>query len=238
MNHYENARLTFAYRLEMVRNMTELGLTPADAGASVGVSTPTARKWLGRSLAGGEDALADASSRPACSSRRVSESKALAIVELRRRRLTQARIAASLGVSEVTVSRVLRRAGLSKLSPLQPAEPVQRYEHAAPGDLLHSDTKKLGRIERMSHRITGNRRDSVDGAGWEFLFVAIDDHARIGFTQLRPDECQGNAVAFLRDAVAYYARLGVAITSESPKPSQGPMAGDRGRLATPNCAAA
>jgi transposase InsO family protein len=158
-----------------------------------------------------EAALADASSRPASSPRCISESKALAIVELRRRRLTQARIAASLGVSEATVSRVLRRAGLSKLSQLQPAESVQRYEHAAPGDLLHIDTKKLGRIERMSHRITGNRRDSVDGAGWEFLFVAIDDHARIGFTQMRPDERQGNAVAFLRDALAYYASLGVAI---------------------------
>ena len=211
MNHHKNARLTFARRLEMVRNMTEFGLTPADAGASVGVSPPTARKWLGRYLAGGEAALADASSRPASSPRCISESKALAIVELRRRRLTQARIAASLGVSEATVSRVLRRAGLSKLSQLQPAEPVQRYEHAAPGDLLHIDTKKLGRIERMSHRITGNRRDSVDGAGWEFLFVAIDDHARIGFTQMRPDERHGNAVAFLRDALAYYASLGVAI---------------------------
>lgn len=211
MNHHKNARLTFARRLEMVRLITEHSLTPADAAAAAGVSEPTARKWLGRFLAGGEPALADSSSRPALSPRRISESKALAIVELRRRRLTQARIASSLGLSEATVSRVLRRAGLSKLSALQPAEPVQRYEHAAPGELLHIDTKKLGRIERMSHRITGNRRDSVDGAGWEFLFVAIDDHARIGFTQMHPDERFPAAVAFLRDAVAYYGRLGVTI---------------------------
>src|SRR5690606_27986171 len=197
--------------LEMVRLMTDHRFTPAEAAAAAGVSEPTARKWLGRYLVGGEPALADASSRPRHSPRGISEAKALAIVELRRRRLTQARIAGSLGVSEATVSRVLRRAGLSKLSQLQPAEPVQRYEHAAPGDLLHIDTKKLGRIERMSHRITGNRRDSVDGAGWEFLFVAIDDHARIGFTQMRPDERHGNAVAVLRDALAYYASLGVAI---------------------------
>jgi len=211
MDHHKNARLTYARRLEMVRNITEYGLRPAAAAQATGVSEPAARKWLGRFLAGGEATLADASSRPASSPRRISESKALAIVELRKRRLTQARIATSLGVSAATVSRVLRRAGLSKLSALQPAEPVQRYEHAAPGELLHIDTKKLGRIERMSHRITGNRRDTVDGAGWEFLFVAIDDHARIGFTQMHPDERAPAAVAFLRAAVAYYATSGVAI---------------------------
>ena len=136
---------------------------------------------------------------------------ALAIVELRRRRLTQARIAASLGVSGSSVSRVLARAGLSRLSDLDPVEPVQRYEHAAPGDLLHIDTKKLGRIERPSHRVTGNRRDSVEGAGWEFLFVAIDDHARIGFTDMYPDERAASAVQFLRNAHAYYAALGVRL---------------------------
>lgn len=211
MNHHKNARLTFARRLEMVRLMTEHRLTPADAAAAAGVSEPTARKWLGRFLVGGEPSLVDASSRPRHSPRRISQSKALAIVELRRRRLTQARIAVSLGVSEATVSRVLLRAGLSKLADLQPVEPVQRYEHAAPGDLLHIDTKKLGRIERMSHRITGDRRDSITGAGWEMLFVAVDDHARIAFTQIHPDERGPSAVAFLRAAVAYYASLGIAI---------------------------
>jgi transposase InsO family protein len=211
MNHHKNARLTFCRRLEMVQQMTRDGLTPADAAAAAGVSEPTTRKWLGRFLVGGEAALGDASSRPARSPRRISEAKALAIVELRRRRLTQARIAASLGVSEATVSRVLRRAGLSKLSSLQPAEPVQRYEHAAPGELLHIDTKKLGRIERLGHRITGNRRDTARSAGWEMLFVAVDDHARIGFTQMQPDERGPSAVAFLRAAVAYYVSLGITI---------------------------
>jgi transposase InsO family protein len=211
MNHHKNARLTFARRLEMVQHMTVHRLTPADAAAAAGVSAPTARKWLGRYLAGGEAALADASSRPASSPRRISESKALAVVELRHRRLTQARIAASLALCEATVSRVLRRAGLSKLSSMQPVEPVQRYEHAAPGDMLHIDTKKLGRIERRSHRVTGNRRDSVEGAGWEMLFVAIDDHARIAFTQMHPDERFPSAVAFLRAAVAYYRGLGISI---------------------------
>jgi transposase InsO family protein len=86
-----------------------------------------------------------------------------------------------------------------------------RYEHEAPGDLLHIDTKKLGRIVRPSHRVTGNRKDSVDGAGWETLFVAIDGHARIAFTAMHPDEKKHQAVQFLHNGVAYYARLGVAI---------------------------
>ena len=100
---------------------------------------------------------------------------------------------------------------MSKLSDLEPVEAVVRYEHEAPGDLLHIDTKKLGRIVRPSHRVTGNRKDSVDGAGWETLFVAIDGHARIAFTAMHPDEKKHQAVQFLHNGVAYYARLGVAI---------------------------
>ena len=182
-----------------------------EAAAQHGVTPPTARKWLGRYLAAGEAGLVDASSRPTVSPRAIAPAKALAIVELRHKRLTQARIAAALGVSKSTVGRVLARAGLSRLADLQPAEPVVRYEHAAPGDMLHIDTKKLGRIERPSHRVTGNRRDSVDGAGWEMLFVAVDDHARIAFTDMYPDEKWPQAVQFLHNAVAYYAALGVKI---------------------------
>jgi transposase InsO family protein len=135
----------------------------------------------------------------------------VAIVELRRKRLTQARIAIALGVSASTVSRLLARAGLSHLRDLDPVEPVVRYEHERPGDLIHIDTKKLGRIERPSHRVTGNRRDSVDGAGWEFLFVAVDDHARVGFTDMYPDERKASAVQFLRTTVAYFKSLGVTV---------------------------
>lgn len=211
MNTHKHARLTFARRLQMVQQITTQGLSVADAAAQHGVTAPTVRKWLGRFLAAGEAALADASSRPAHSPRAITEAQALLIVELRRRRMLQAQIARSVGVSAATVSRVLRRAGLSKLSDLQPAEPVQRYEHAAPGEMLHIDTKKLGRIERPSHRVTGNRRDGVDGAGWEFLFVAIDDHARIAFTAMHPDEKTPSAVQFLHDAVAYYATLGITV---------------------------
>src|SRR5574343_133323 len=178
MNIHKNARLTLARRVEMMRDITQRGQTISVAALAHGVTPPTVRKWLGRYLALGEAGLVDASSRPVNSPRAIEPAKALAIVELRRRRLTQARIALALSVSTSTVSRVLARAGLSRLVDLQPSEPVVRYEHEAPGDMLHIDTKKLGRIVRPSHRVTGNRRDSVDGAGWETLFVAIDDHAR------------------------------------------------------------
>ena len=211
MNTHKNARLTFARRVEMIQDLTIRGMSVSAAAAAHGVTPPTARKWLGRYLALGEAGLVDASSRPDNSPRAIEPGKALAIVELRHRRLTQARIAAALGVSKSTVSRVLARAGLSRLADLQPAEPVVRYEHEAPGDMLHIDTKKLGRIVRPSHRVTGNRRDSVEGAGWETLFVAIDDHARIAFTDIHPDEKIPNAVQFLRNAHAYYAGLRVPI---------------------------
>jgi transposase InsO family protein len=175
------------------------------------VSVPTIRKWLGRYLAHGEVALIDRSSRPTLSPGAIAPGKALAIVELRRHRLTQARIAASLGVSKSTVGRVLARAGLSHLKDLEPIPPVVRYEHEAVGDLLHIDTKRLGRIVRPGHRVTGDRRGPFGSAGWEFLFVAIDDHARIGFTDMYQDEGKVSAVQFLRNAVAYYKSLGVKI---------------------------
>ena len=211
MNTHKNARLTFARRMQLVRSILDQDLDPAAAAAEQGVSVPTARKWLGRFLAEGEAGLIDRSSRPRSSPRSISPSKALLIVELRRRRLVQSRIAKSVGVSVATVSRVLARAGISKLADLQPSEPVVRYEHAHPGDLLHIDTKKLGRIERLGHRITGNPRDTVDGAGWEFLFVGVDDHARIGFTQVHRQERGINAAKFLRAAVAYFATIGVTV---------------------------
>ena len=132
------------------------------------MSPPHANGW-GAIWLEGEAGLNDRSSRPKHSPRTIEPEKALAIVELRRRRLTQARIAASLGVSQSTVGRVLRRAGLSHWRDLEPSEPVVRYEHEHPGDLLHIDTKKLGRIERMGHRITGNRST----AEWRRLGVLV-----------------------------------------------------------------
>ena len=210
MNIHKNARLTFARRLELVGMMIDRGFSLAAAAHAAGVTEPTARKWLGRYLAEGETSLHDRSSKPKNSPRTIKPEKAVAIVELRRRRLTQARIAASLGVSESTVGRVLRRAGLSRLRDLEPSEPIVRYEHEHPGDMVHIDTKKLGRIERMGKRIPGSSRSPI-GAGWEFLFVAVDDHSRIAFTDLYPDERKGSAVQFLRNTVAYFQSLGVRV---------------------------
>ena len=211
MNIHKNARLTYARRLQLVRSILDQDLSVGEAAALQNVSLLTARKWLGRFLAEDKAGLMDRSSRPRRSPRSISPSSALAIVELRRRRLTQGRISRSLGVSTATVSRVLARAGISRLSDLEPSEPVVRYEHAHPGDLLHIDTKKLGGIKRPGHRITGDRRDGHSGAGWEYLFVAVDDHARIGFTQMKPRERKAEAIAFLRAAVAYFASLGVTV---------------------------
>ena len=211
MNMHKNARLTFVRRLEMVHDIIDGGLSVTEAAEVQGVSVPTARKWLSRFLAVGEAGLLDRSSRPVVSPRSIEPKTALTIMELRRKRLTQARIANYLGISRSTVGRVLRRAGLSRLKDLEPRLPAVRYEHAHPGDLIHIDTKKLGRIERMSHRVTGDRRDTFAGAGWEFLFVAVDDHARIAFTELYPNETQHSAVRFLDHALDYFRGLRVEV---------------------------
>jgi transposase InsO family protein len=130
---------------------------------------------------------------------------------LRRERLTIRTIAGQLDVPISTLRQWLASQGLSRLPPLDPPPPVQRYEHAAPGDLLHLDIKKLGRIVRPGHRVTGNPRDNVDGADWECVHVATDDHSRVGFSQGHPDETAACAIIFLRAAVAYYGQLGVTI---------------------------
>jgi transposase InsO family protein len=211
MNTHKNARLTYLRRLEMVQDITLRGMSASDAAAAAGVSAVTARKWLGRYLANGAEGLLDKSSKPARSPRAIDPGVALAIVELRRKIFLQARIASYMGVSKATVSRVLRRAGLSKLSDLRPQEEVQRYERDAPGDLLHIDIKKLGRFEDVGHRITGDYRRRTRHVGWEYVFVAVDDHSRIAFTDILPDERSTSAVSFLQAAVTYYAKLGVTI---------------------------
>lgn len=211
MNIHKNARLTFSRRLEMVNDVLEHQCQLRAAATRHGVSEPTVRKWLGRFLAQGEAGLMDVSSRPHSHPRAISAAQAMAVVELRRKRLTQSRIAQALRLSTATVSRVLSRAGLSKLSALDPVEPVVRYEHATPGDLLHIDIKTLGRITAVGHRITGDPRDHVPGAGYESLFVAVDDHSRVAYTQMQPTERKECAIAFLQAAVAYYAALGIPI---------------------------
>jgi transposase len=211
MNTHKNARLTYLRRLEMVQDITERGLSASEAAAKHGVSATTARKWHGRYLAGGAQQLLDKSSRPARSPRAIDPRVAATIVELRRKLFLQATIASYMGVSKATVSRVLRRAGLSRLSDLRADEPVQRYEREMPGELLHIDIKKLGRFDKIGHRITGDRTQRARNVGWEYVFVAVDDHSRIAFTKTYPDEKQASAVDFVRQAARYFDELHVPI---------------------------
>jgi len=211
MNTHKNARLTYLRRLELVQDIIERGLSASESAAKQGVSAVTARKWHARYLAGGAEALLDKSSRPARSPRAIDPRVAATIVELRRKLYLQSHIATYMGVSMATVSRVLKRAGLSKLSDLRPVEPVQRYERESPGELLHIDIKKLGRFSNVGHRITGDRHRRTPGLGWDFVFVAIDDHSRIAFTQIYPDERKESAAEFLKAALAYFSMLRVTI---------------------------
>jgi transposase InsO family protein len=156
----------------------------------------------------------DRSSRP----KRLYRPTPAAIVKqvevLRRQRFTGKHIAADLGVSPATVSRILRRLGLNRMRDLEPAEPVRRYEREHPGDMIHIDIKKLGRFDKVGHRITGDRtgQSNSRGVGWEFVHVCIDDHSRVAFSQIKPDEKADSAVPFLKAAVAYYKSLGVTVT--------------------------
>lgn len=137
-----------------------------------------------------------------------------AIAVLRRQRLTGKHIARETGMSEATVSRVLARAGLSRLKDLEPAEPVRRYEREHPGEFIHLDIKKLGRIGSVGCRITGRYSGAVNrhlGIGWEFVHVCIDDASRVAFVQVMPDQRNESAVAFLEAAIAYYASLGIKV---------------------------
>jgi transposase InsO family protein len=136
------------------------------------------------------------------------------IERLRRQRWTGKQIAVQVGVSPATVSRVLRRSGLSKLSALEPAEPIRRYEREHPGELIHLDIKKLGRIGSVGHRITGRQTGVVNrhlGIGWEYVHVCIDDASRVAFAEVLADQRKESAIAFLKAAVAHYAKFGIRI---------------------------
>ena len=211
MNIHKNARLT-PYGRELLVRQIESGQTPEAAARAAGVCPRTARKWLARFKAEGIEGLKDRSSRPH-HLRKPTPAAVVAKVEtLRRQRYTGKQIAAELGISPATVSRVLKRLGLNRIQALEPAEPVRRYERDHPGELIHIDIKKLGRFERIGHRITGNPQQGKSrGAGWEFVHVCVDDASRFAFSNILPDEKKESAVAFLRSAVAYYQSLGVTV---------------------------
>ncbi len=211
MDYHHHARLTIHSREQLARKVLQGELSLCEAAAEFKLSRQSAAKWVQRFRQGGSAALRDRSSRPQRSPRRISAEKAAFVEQLRRQRWTGVRIAQATGLSRATVSRILTRRKLNKVCMLEPPVPVIRYEHPAPGDLLHLDIKKLARIHKPGHRLTGNPQDETRGAGWEFLYVAIDDHSRIAFTAMLPDEKAASASAFLRQAVAYFARLGIAV---------------------------
>jgi transposase InsO family protein len=213
MNVHKNARLTPHSRAELVRRILAESQTPMAVAAAMGVCVKTASKWLARFAAEGAAGLADRSSRPHRLYRPTPLATAARIEALRRQRYTGKQIAQETGVSPATVSRVLKRLGLSRIRDLEPAVPVIRYERTAPGEMIHLDIKKLGRFERIGHRITGDRtgQSNSRGIGWEFVHVAIDDASRIAFSLIMPDEKKESAVAFLKAALAYYQSLGVTV---------------------------
>ena len=210
MNIHKNAALTPLGREQMV-HLILTGRTLKAAAAAFKVSTHTASKWLARFQKGGLAALRDRSSRPKRFRQPTPLLRQEEVIALRRQKLTGFHISQRTGLSRATVSRILRRAHLSRWRDLVPVPAVVRYERAHPGELLHLDIKKLVRIARPSHRVTGNRRDTVKGLGWEYVFVAIDDHSRLAHAAILPDERQASAVTFLRQAVILYARFGVRL---------------------------
>jgi transposase InsO family protein len=212
MNIHKNARLTRHGRERIVRLAAD-GQTTTAIASLVGVCPRTVRKWLKRYREEGPAGLVDRSSRPHRLHRPTPQSIAERIGELRRRRWTGKQIAQETGVSPATVSRVLKRLGLSRMRDLEPLAPVVRYERQHPGEMIHLDIKKLGRFERIGHRITGDRtgQSNSRGVGWEYVHVCIDDASRLAFSQIMPDEKKQSAVAFLKAAVAYYNSLGIRV---------------------------
>jgi transposase InsO family protein len=210
VNVHKNASLTPRGR-ELLIQRIEQGESVAAASAAVGISERTAWKWLGRHRAEGREGLVDRSSRPHRSPNQVRRTRERQIVRLRKKRWTQAAIAEHLQMSMSTVGAVCRRWGVGRLRDLEPRPPVVRYERENAGELIHLDIKKLARIERVGHRIHGDRSRSVEGAGWEYLHVCIDDASRVSYAEVLPNERGVTCTAFLERAVAWFEARGVRI---------------------------
>jgi transposase InsO family protein len=213
MNLHRKARTCPESRALLVDRVIRLGWTVTHAAEAAGVSRRTAHKWLGRHAEGGVGALEDRTSRPRRSPLKLAKEWVELILMLRRSRMTSPAIAARLRLPNSTVARVLGRHGLSRLRALEPVQPVQRYEWERPGDMLHLDVKKLGRIRGVGHRITGDRAAGKRnrGIGWDFVHVCIDDASRVAYVEVLPDEKGQTTVGFLRRAVAWYRSMGVNV---------------------------
>jgi transposase InsO family protein len=222
MRLHGNAALSLKKRQLLCRRVVEEGWSLAKAAEAAEVSARTAGKWVGLYRLEGELGLLDRSSAARRVHNRTSELRVQAIACLRRLRFTGAQIAELLGMPETTVSGILTRIGLGRLGRLG-LEPARRYQRERPGELLHIDVKKLGRIVVPGHRVTGNRRQRArrttytpDGrrlrdAGWEYVHLCVDDATRLAYAEVLPDERATTTVAFLRRAVAFYRRHGISV---------------------------
>ncbi len=210
VNVHKNARLTPAGRHAVVTAILG-GASVATVARGAACSVRTCWKWVARYRAGGPEALADRSSRPHRLAQLPRHQRRAMLRGRERRRWSSTRIAQETGIALSTVIHFLRRHGLQRLPRLEPPRTIRRYEMPAPGDLLHVDTKKLGRIGRVGHRIHGDRTTRVRGIGWEALHVAIDAYSRVVYAEVLPDEREATTVGFLARALAWYAALGVHV---------------------------
>jgi len=208
VNIHKNARLTPRSREQLVQRV-QAGEPPEEVAHGFGISVRTVHKWLKRWRVEGKRGLLDRSSRPHRSPRRLSRQRERHVLRLRERRWTGARIADYTGIALSTVGAVLRRHSLGRLEDLEPTPPVIRYEWDRPGELVHLDIKKLARIERIGHRIHGDRQRQKEGAGWEYLHVCVDDASRVAYAEVLPDEKGRTCADFLLRAAAWFGQRSV-----------------------------
>jgi len=208
---HANAKTTPQSRELLVRRVEQEGWGLGPAADALGVSRRTAAKWRARWKAAGRAGLLDRSSRPSRLARCTSARLVERVLALRHERLIASAIAERVALPRSTVGAILRRHGLGRLKALAPAVPVVRYERQTPGELVHLDTKKLGRIHGVGHRIHGNRTVRWRGAGWEYAHVAIDDHSRLAYLEVLPDETGESCTAFWERAQRFYERHGITV---------------------------
>ncbi len=219
MKLHRNAALSWRGRQRLCERVVVDGWTVTAAAEAAGISVRCARKWIGRFRREGEAGLGDRSSAPSRVANRTADDRLEAIIRLRCLRFTAAEIAETLGMALSTVSGILTRIGMGRLGRLGLEQPV-RYERSRPGELVHVDVKKLGRVRGVGHRISGSRasqgKTRINGrrrgiAGWEYVHIAIDDYSRLAFAEVLPDEKATTAIGFLRRAVDFYRRHGISV---------------------------
>jgi transposase InsO family protein len=218
MDLHANAALSWSGRRELARRVVDQGWTVTAAAGAAGVSVRCARKWV-RRYRDGDWQLLDRPSAPRKVANRTSAERVAVIVKLRQLRMTAAEIAETLAMPLSTVSGILTRLRLGRLGRIGLEQPV-RYERSRPGELIHIDVKKLGRIRGVGHRISGSRasqrRTRIDGrltgvAGWEYVHIAVDDYSRLAYAEVLNDETAATAAGFLARAVAFYRRYGIEV---------------------------